>query len=680
MEGKSFREVKWRRRVAQEKKVNKSQPAQDRDTHKGYLERLRNERRREKDNWRCYEATYFGQWNEQNIQQAVAEGRPLTSYNLAKKSIDTVVGSVIADPFELHYDTELGDSPQTAILLNELFMEDKDLTGFDLEYQHFVRGGFVFRGIMEIYVNRERSDRMPRIGWRYIAPDRIVFDPDWRTNDIDDNRAIYVHAWMGPQQIKDKYDRSTKEIEAAIKTREKSAEATLKSETTDSDEIARIYDNSSEYFDEKNDQFLVIDKYWLKTKTYYEVYEVETAAVLATLPYEKAQELQDIYAAEGRETKLLPMRKRELWVRTTIPGLSLNLVLQEGKHELQLNGYPFVIYSSDVINGKPNTYMDILKDPQIVFNKRINTETHILMTQSNNTLFIEEDAVEGDASEVERIGRGRNRPGAYFKVSPGAKDKIWHLDRGSPPTDFLNSATYIRDIMREITPAVPAMQAVGESESSGVLFQSRVQQAMIALQMPTKLLQAVWERIGEMYFRAVKQVYTYPMEFQSSRTSEIFFLNTPGGIDISTINRLKVVITQSPKSETYRRRLIQNYLAIAQYLQDPYTLAALSRIVVGNLPDIPEAELDQLREAAKLSEEAQKVTLEAQVASVKAQMMGGGGMGSPGSGMPGQGQGNMPSPGEVDSEGMLQNLVQNVQNNRRGQPSAPITANNLGGQ
>jgi hypothetical protein len=665
--------------LAQKKKINKSLSAQDRDAHKNYMYRQQAERRRERDNWRCYEATYFGQWNEQNIQQAVQEGRPLSSYNIAKKSIDTVVGSVIADPFELHYDTELGDSPQTAILMNELFMEDKDLTGFDLEYQHFVRGGFVFRSIMEIYVNRERSDRMPRVGWRNIAPDRIVFDPDWRTNDIDDNRSIYIHAWMGPQQIKDKYDKSSREIEAAIKVKEDTVESSIKSESTEADEISKLYDSSPEYFDEKNDQYLVIDKYWLKTTTHYEVYEPAAAAVLATLPYEKALELKAIYEEEGRETMLLPVKKRELWVRTTIPGLSLSLVLQEGRHELQLNGYPFVIYSSDVINGKPNTYMDILKDPQIVFNKRINTETHILMTQSNNTLFIEEDAVEGDASEVDKIGKGRNRPGAYFRVSPGAKDKIWHLERGSPPTDFLNSASYIRDIMREITPAVPAMQATGEKESSGVLFQSRVQQAMIALQMPTKLLQAVWERMGELYFRAVKQIYTYPMEFQSSRTGEIFFLNTPGGIDISTINRLKVVITQSPKSETYRRRLIQNYLAIAQYLQDPYTLAALSRIVVGNLPDIPEAELDQLREAAKLSEEAQKVALEAQVASVQGQMMQGG-MGPPGSGMPGQGQANAPAPGSIDSEGLLQSVVQNVQNNRRGQPNAPITANNLGGQ
>jgi len=78
-----------------------------------------------------------------------------------------------------------------------------------------------------------------------------------------------------------------------------------------------------------------------------------------------------------------------------------------------------------------------------------------------------------------------------------------------------------------------------------------------------------------------------------------------------------------------RRQLLQSYLAIVQYLHDPYTRSELSRVVVKLLPGVPEEEKELLANAAKLSSEAQRVALLAQIQSIGASLAQGQAAGPP---------------------------------------------------
>lgn len=641
-----------------------------------YQKRKYRERRREKDNWQCMSGIDYGQWNDSAVRTAIQEGRPLSSFNLTKKTIDTIVGSIISDPYELHYDTEYGEQDRLAMILNELWLADKDVGGFSAHYHDFVRAGFVYKGWMRIFKDR-RNDPRGRVGFQYIRGDMITDDPDIQTNNIDDNKNLFVYSWLSPQQIKDKYKKNSEEIKEAIEiwNRYNNGETSVDS-TYEEGEESKLFDCTPETFDQRYGLFLVVDRYQLIRKDYMNLFDVDLGEVIATKPPEEAKLLARAYKQQQRQIKLLPRSFKECQLRTSCPGLSLKMALQEGPYEYQLDGYPFFSFSSDTINGMPNTYVDILKDSQVSLNKRINTATHILMTSSNNTLLIESDAVE-DENDIDKIGKGRNRPGSYFKVAPDAlrAGKIKHLEHGDRPTDFLNAGETIRNLMQELTPGVPALQAIGQGQESGVLFQSRVQQAMVSMQIPNRFLRIFWERFGDFYIKAAKQTYVYPMRFKGSRTGEEYYINMPGEIDMRAVSRLKVTVTQSPNSETNRRQMLQSFLAIAQYLQDAYTLAELSRVVVGAMPGLPEAEQDQLREAAKLSSEVQKLNLMAQAQQIQMSMQGqqaqpgqpqgpgGGGPPSP-TGMP-----NMPAPGQIDSGKLLEAITQNVQNGRRGMPN-----------
>jgi hypothetical protein len=187
----------------------------DRDELRGFQRRNRRERDRERRNWRAYDATEFGQYDEQALAVLIQEGRPPTSFNILKRYIDTITGSILADGYDIHYETELGDENNAAILFNELYMEDRDLGNFLGEFLEMVRAGFIYRGWMEMFIDRTRDPR-GRVGLRYTSADRIVADPDWTTHRVKDNKAIYVNNWMAPQQIFDRFKKKTPEIQAAI--------------------------------------------------------------------------------------------------------------------------------------------------------------------------------------------------------------------------------------------------------------------------------------------------------------------------------------------------------------------------------------------------------------------------------------------------------------------------------
>lgn len=574
------------------------------------------ERTRERKNWRFYDGTDYGQWDEQAVRLLQQEGRPPHTFNFIETKVDTIVGSVLNDEYQTSYETELGEKNDVAIMLNELYMEDRDLCNFEFEFLQFVRAGFVYRGYLEFYVDRAKDPR-GRLAWRYVSPDRIQVDADWRSNNLNDCKWLFQSAWMSPEEIAWKYKSKASEIKQAVEDWER-----VRHENLQQSELEKIFDRSDEFYDKLNGLHLVIEKYELKRTEKMALWDPVLGEFLPDQDGEDAKLVQKMGVLQGKRYELLPKTVVECHVHSFCPSISLNLSLQKGPTELQVGGYPFFSFSSNMINGHPNTLVDQLRDAQEAYNKRVSTATHILMTSANNALLIESDAVE-DQTELDRIGKQRGRPGAYFVVEPGtiSQRKIAHLEKAPPPTDFAQAADQMLNVAQQLTPAVPAVQAqLDQTGESGVLFQSKLAQAQIAMQIPQKFLKAFWHQIGDAYFRGVKQHYTYPMVFQSSRQNVPFYLNVPGGIMVEEMSRLKVIITQSPNSESFRRQLLQQYVSLAQYLPDPATKQALSRLVIQSLPGVPDEELQKLSEVAKLSEDYQKLVLVFQTNQVAAQM------------------------------------------------------------
>lgn len=586
----------------------------DRDELRAFQRRNRRERERERRNWRAYDATEFGQYDEQALAVLIQEGRPPTSFNIIKRYIDTITGSILADGYDLHYETELGDENNIAILFNELYLEDRDIGKFLGEFLEMVRAGFIYRGWMEMFIDRTRDPR-GRVGLRYTSADRIVSDPDWTTHRVKDNKAIYVNNWMSPQQILDRFKKKTPEIQAAIQQYEMS-----RSGDGEVRELDKLFDLSPEFFDEQNGLYLVSSKLYLERESRDKLFDLQTQQFLPDLPPEDLDAFMFAAKMDGSRIEVIPSDVTTCKVKTFAPAISLDLILEKGNHPIQTGGYPLFAFSSDCINGRPNTPTDQLYDIQLTINKRESTKTHVFMTTSYNTLLVEEDAT-SDPEDAKKIATGKGRPGAGYLVTPGTnrEGRIKYMEKNPPPSELMADQQYLVGLADKLTPSVPALQGLGEEGDSGVLFQAKVAQAQIGIQIPSKFLKAFWNEIGDAYFFAAQQTYTYPMVFNSKRLDTRFVLNMEGGIWMEQIPRMRVTVTQSPTSETYRRQLIQQYVALNQYIPGGLTRQALARLVVKSLPNIPEEELDKLAETAKLEEELQKEGTLLQLENIKMQ-------------------------------------------------------------
>lgn len=603
--------------------VMPSKVREDKSLFDSYVQQNLPETKRERENWNYFDGTEYRQWNAAAVRQAVQDGLSLSTFNYIKKYVDVTTGAITADPFELRYDVELGDDELQARILNQKYLEDKDVGKWVREFMEFIRAGNIYRGFLKMFIDRSRDPR-GTIGVEYFSPDRVHLDPNRRGKSINDNENIFISTWMSAQKIKDKYGIKNPEIENLIRMRRIYANK----DDTFEEKKDKVFDTSPEYYDKTREQFLVLDRYYQKRGKSYQIFDLETGAVIAIKEEEEdAYALAKLYRDTGMAIKILPRVTMKTYVRTTIPGLSTVVKIQDGPTELQIGRYPFFEFSSDVINGRPNTWVDQLKDPQTQLNKRINAATHIIQTNANNMLLLEQDAAE-DPETLHKIGKTRNHPGSYEIVNPGGIGKIKHLEKGSTNVDQLNFSQSIINMIKEITPAVPAVQSIDDSES-GVLLQTKLAQAQISMERSKKLLMAFWDEFGEAYIKAFRQTYTYPMVFKGS-DNEIYYLNIPGGIDVSTMTRMKVTVSQSPTSETYRRQLLQSYLAISQYLHDPYTRSELSRVVVGKLPGLPEGDNKRLEAAAELSSESQKLAIMANMRQTQAALEGGGAAAPPG--------------------------------------------------
>lgn len=644
----------------------------DRELFSAWTQRNGRERRRERHNWRMYDATEFGQWDETSLRQLISEGRPPHQFNFIKKTVDTLAGASLAEPYDIHYTTEIGESNDIAILFNELYLEDRDLGNFMFHYLQQLRAGYVYRGWIEMFKDYSRG--LPRVGLRYLSGDRVVTDPDWTTNNVKDNKALYLPAWMSPQQIKDKYKKSSDLLEIHIALfKEYGSQSGL------GQEVEKLFDRSAEFWDEQNGLFLVWDKLVLEQVTRTRLYDYDAGSWVPTKDEEQAEALFDIGRREGRNLAMMPKQELVCKVYSQCPALLLEL--QNGKHPLQMNRYPLFAFSADCINGRPNTPVDQLKDVQEAFNKRESVKTHILMTNANNHVLVESDAFDTPQKAEDFIKR-RNRPGGGSVVEPGtnAHNKIRHLDRAVPPREFVEDANHLWQIGEKLTPAVPAVQGMGDEGESGVLFQSRVAQAQIGMQIATKFLAALWHEVGDAYFDAAQQTYTYPMMFRSQRTGQVWWLNYEGGVDMKSISRMRVTVTQSPASESYRRLLLQTYLSINQALTSPLSKQALSRMVISSIPNVPEEEKNALADITKMEEDYQRdvvalnhmqvkmsmLALSQQMAQLQAQAQMMGGMpGAPG--MP-PGPGGPAPMGQANPQALLAQILGNPGNN-----TTPVT-------
>lgn len=552
------------------------------------------DRQRETENWKYVSGVNYGQWPASALELLTQEGRPPTQFNFIQGKVLTLAGSFLQNPLETKYEADVGAPEWAADTMNKLLTYNRDTTEWSFAKSQFLLAMLTYRGVLELYKDYSRSP-LGDLGLRYVNPFNISFDHRWKTNNVDDCKRVYVTQFMDAEEIARKFRKKSSEIREAHERLKRLVD----DPNDNTEEIDKIADRSPEYYDAIGSQYLVIQCMELKYEVKDRLFDIRSQEFL---PY-MDQEVMKTLMALGDNSKflrILPDESKILNVTTICPGLSKDLTLEDGPHPLQIGGYPYIVASALNLHGEAQGVVDVMRDPQLTVNKRESTITHYQSTGANGIELVEEDAF-SSKEEFERYKLYKNKPGETFETASGSnkEDKIKARDRGTAPTDLVESVSRAINHMDRMW-APPAVQALeGKSGESGRLFEEKKEQALVALEFMNKTLTYVDKQIGEKAFTANRIIYSGSAR-KITVGGEELHLNWPGidggkVNDVSTIPRMAVRVTQSQAGVSIKRERLNLYSQYGQVVTTPIMKAVLELMMIDVVPNLPEEDKQEIK-------------------------------------------------------------------------------------
>src|SRR5690606_3100981 len=116
-------------------------------------------------------------------------------------------------------------------------------------------------------------------------------------------------------------------------------------------------------------ELLVVNEYWLERRKIVRVFDSLSGTYRDEIPEDQRKEWTENERALGGAVSLVTDHVFVEKFITYCPALSTFRKLAGGDYPVQVNGYHFIPLTCDILNGKPNTPTDQLKDPQIMVDK-----------------------------------------------------------------------------------------------------------------------------------------------------------------------------------------------------------------------------------------------------------------------------------------------------------------------
>lgn len=583
----------------------------------GYLFKGMPQRAREKLNHDLNDGTENRHWglDDAMYRTMANEGRSATTINFVKQGVATMAGAIVMDKFQGEFMSGYGESEKDGDGIRELQLRDAQLGGWDEKVPIWVREAFIYRGTLAWYINTDVDPR-GALDLEHIPADRIVYDPNWMTTDVNDNNEIFEYTYKTARRIVDDHGDQNPWLVRRLRgdtsfTYGYSASTGL---------VVRSFDEAPQLRIDLDGELLVINKYWLERATEYRIFDAGTGLYRDDIPHEFRRDwVKNERLAGGLETtglvSLVPVKR---WIEKFIsfcPSLSTDQVLSEGDYPLQLNGYHFCPITSDLLNGKPNTITDQYSDPQRMVNKRMSTETYILATSSTNGMLANPKMFL-DNAEYDRWVNEGHKPGYKGALSDAASQmetKFLEIPKSQAQQGYLESTNAILKMVPKLGPNMDALGGTAQPQQSGIAYQAQVNQANVTLVIPKTFIKQAFRRLHNQYFEGCKFLYTFPITVPGSQDNAVYAFNQgPGSISIPDIARMKITVEESPTSQSKRSVMVSEAAGAMQYL-DAGSLQKheLAGVIAENLPHLSDA--DRARVKAANDIERKNLLLDAKV-------------------------------------------------------------------
>lgn len=609
-------------------KADSNTPASKRIGHiqslyRKYFDYARPDLERAITNARMYWHIDFGQWPKEVVDKLVSEGRRPPTIPVIPDKIETLVGSILSNGFDIEFQASEPTNDDKSLSLQDMYYSDQNCYHWEDSETEALLNSTIYAGFERMKVVNDENP-FGHIAWESLNPRHILLNPSWKSNDIKDLTDYIVFNDLLPTQIMDMWP-SAKE---KLLQQWDEDRADYGTNTGAVDDLP--------YEKKWGSYHRVIEYHYLVKQQGYWEWDKRNGCFFPDTGF-KQNSNEDRLAKMGYAQKvglgpdeiaMVPRTWKEAHIEIVVPSLSSEVFLSEGLDPVQtgnVNLYPLGLRYNGQFQG---VVVDRLYDLQIAINRGEMNRQDIMTRSAKGAFILDEAIVDGDEEKKREIEQGWNDPAARFWVTEGSTKNlpgggIIGLPTSNIPFDQHNVLGQYYDMSDRFSKVPSAMSGVQETaKESGKLFRYKFEAGTIAQKYLMKIYEKHKRNKAEAYLAMSKTLYSNGTRvFSNTKSGKTVLINTSNHdkFDALSLARIKVNIVPSPNGISVRNEQRNEFGEILSMLVGPND-ALLRTIVVGKtlmLAEMPEKDRNEIEKAVSLMKIAYANDLAAHIAQTQ---------------------------------------------------------------
>jgi len=599
------------------------------------------------------DAYYRGdQWDESDVAQLDAEGRPALTINTILPTVNTVLGEQSTRRADVQFKPRRGGEAEVANTLTKLYMQIADNNKLDWIEQQVFSDGLIMDGRGFFDARMDFSDHVEgEIRITAKDPLDILIDPDAKDHDPKTWNEVFETKWMTLDEIEELYGKKkAEELRFIAENGNGFGRDSIEYEenrfgdldSTD-DYLGAAPPADEEY---RNVKTLRVIERQHKRMNRVDCFVDPMTGDTRDAPESWSDSKLKKFAKQYGLDVISKVKRKVRWTVTCD-----KVVLHDDWSPY--NDLTIVPYFAYFRRGRPFGMVRNLLSPQEQLNKIASQELHIVNTTANSGWMVESGSLVGMSSDdLEEHGA---ETGLVLEYNRGSTPPT-KIAPNQIPTGLDRISQKAALNIKTISGINDSMLGSDSAEVSGVAIQAKQNRGAIMIQVPLDNLRKTRQYLAEKILDLVQSFYTEQRIIQVTNEEdplqprEPMVINqmTPEGqiINDLTIGEYDVVIASAPARDSFDEVQFAEALNLRQvgvqipddaiieysHLAKKGELAKRIRTLTGQEPPTPEqaeimamqqqAAMQQLQlEIAKLEAEVRKLQTEAAVNIAKVQDM-----------------------------------------------------------
>ena len=505
------------------------------------------------------DAFYRGdQWDDNDISNLEAEGRPALTINTVLPTVNTVLGEQSTRRADVQFKPRRGGEAEVAHTLTKLYMQIADNNKLDWVEQQVFSDGLILDGRGWFDVRMDFSDHVEgEIRITAKDPLDILIDPDAKDSDPKTWNEVFETRWMTLDEIQESYGKKKAEQLQFIA------------------ENGNSYGRDSVEYEENRfgDLDAETDYIGISTTGSDDDYRNLRALRVIERQHRRMQRVMcfvDPVTGDSRdapdewsETKIKKFGKQyglsviskvKRKVRWTVTCDQIVLHVDWSPYD-NFTLIPFFAYFR---RGRPFGMVRNLLSPQEQLNKIASQELHIVNTTANSGWMVESGSLVGlSADDLEEHGA---ETGLVLEYNRGSTPPV-KIQPNSIPTGLDRISQKAAANIKAISGINDSMLGSDSAEVSGIAIRAKQNRGVIMIQVPLDNLRKARQYLAESILHCIQRFYTEERVIQVTneddplKPREEMVINqpTPEGriINDLTLGEYDVIISTAPARDSF---------------------------------------------------------------------------------------------------------------------------------